>query len=77
MCLYVYTVQKIFYMALRFSSTKNKSWISYLLIVLAFVVLVCGIYLFFKFRIKAIEKGSKSAYQVNNKINSGQTGAFS
>jgi hypothetical protein len=44
-------------------SKKNKSIINYVLIILAFALLVFVIYLFFKFKINAIEKGSTSAYQ--------------
>jgi phage shock protein PspC (stress-responsive transcriptional regulator) len=35
---------------------KNRSVIRYLLIVLVFVLLALGVYLFFKFRIKMMER---------------------
>ena len=43
-------------MVLRLLSKINKSAFSYLLIVLAFALLVLGVFFFFKFRIKVIEK---------------------
>ena len=43
-------------MVLRFLSKINKSGINYLLIILAFALLVLGVFIFFKFRIKVIEK---------------------
>ena len=43
-------------MVLRLLSKINKSGISYLLIILAFVLLVLGVFIFFKFRIKGIER---------------------
>ena len=43
-------------MAWQLLSKKNKSAISYLLIILAFALLVLGVFFFFKFRIKVIEK---------------------
>jgi hypothetical protein len=42
-------------------SKKNRSAINYLLIVLLFALLAFGIYLFFKFRINAMEKGTSLA----------------
>jgi uncharacterized protein YoxC len=54
-------------MALRFSSKKNRPWINYLLIVLAFAVLVCAIYLFFKCRLKTIDEESKPTNGLINK----------
>ena len=56
-------------MILRLLSRINKSVISYLLIILAFALLVLFVYLFFKFKIKALEKESKYGYQATNKIN--------
>jgi hypothetical protein len=43
-------------MAWHFLPNKSKSAISYLLIILAFALLVLGVFIFFKFRIKVIEK---------------------
>jgi hypothetical protein len=40
----------------HFLSGKNKSVIRYVLIVLVFVLLALGVYLFFKSRIKMMEK---------------------
>jgi hypothetical protein len=40
----------------RVLSKINKSGINYLLIILAFALLVLGVFIFFKFRIKVIEK---------------------
>ena len=49
--------------------SKNKSAINYLLIVLVFALLAFGIYMFFTFKIKAIEKGTTSAWQIKGKTN--------
>jgi hypothetical protein len=43
-------------MVLRFLSKTNKPGINYLLIILAFILLVLGVFFFFKFRIKVMEK---------------------
>jgi len=43
-------------MSWHFLSQKNKSFIRYLLIVLVFVLLALGVFLFFKFRIKMMER---------------------
>ena len=54
-------------MAWQPSSKKNKSGISYLLIVLVFALLIWGVFVFFKFKIKEIENGRKSGFQTTNK----------
>jgi len=43
-------------MAWQFPYKKNKSIINYLLIILAFALLVSGVFIFFRFRIKVIER---------------------
>lgn len=48
---------------------KNKLLTRYLLIVLAFVLLALGVFMFFKFRIKMIEKKMNQGFPVSNKIN--------
>jgi hypothetical protein len=55
-------------MAWQLPSGKNKSVLSYLLIILAFGVLVFAIYLFFKFRINAIETSATPAYRLTVNI---------
>ena len=55
-------------MGLGFSSNKNKPWINYLLIMLAFAVLLFGIYLYFKYKLKTIEKESITAYEAKRKV---------
>ena len=52
---------------MQLPSEKNRWWINYLLIVLGFLLIAFGIYLFFKFKIKAIEKENTSAYQTYDK----------
>ena len=42
-------------MVVRLLSKINKSGINYLLIILAFVLLVLGVFIFFKFRIKVMK----------------------
>ena len=68
-CLLCLHLSKIENIALQLPSKKIKPWINYLLIVLGFMLLALAIYLFFKFRIKAIEKENTSVYQRNGKTN--------
>jgi hypothetical protein len=54
-------------MARQLPSMRNKPVFSYLLIILAFALLVFVIYMFFKFKISAIEKGATPVYQTTGK----------
>jgi cell division protein FtsW (lipid II flippase) len=55
-------------MSRHFLFRKNRSLIRYLLIVLVFVLLAFGVYLFFKFRIKIMERENDRGFHVTNKI---------
>ena len=51
-------------MSRHFLPQKYKSFIRYLLIVLAFVLLALGVYMFFKFRIKMMEKENETDFRI-------------
>lgn len=53
-----------FFMSWSLMFKKNKSSISYLLIVFVFALLILGVYLFFRFRMSTAER--KSEYRVMN-----------
>jgi cell division protein FtsW (lipid II flippase) len=55
-------------MSRRFLSKKNKSVIMYVLIVLAFILLAWGVFLFFKLRIKMMDKENGQAFHVTNQF---------
>jgi len=49
-------------MGSHFLPQKYKSFIGYLLIVLAFVLIAFGVYMYFKYRIKMIEKENEPGF---------------
>ena len=57
-------------MGRHFFSQKYKSITKYILIIAVFALMVLGVYMFFKFRIKVMEKEGKSGYQITNNAES-------
>ena len=55
-------------MSRHFLPQKYKSFIRYLLIVLAFAVLVLGVYMYFKYRIKMMERENEPGFPTATKI---------
>ena len=53
-------------MAMQLPVLKNKSGVRYLVIVLIFLSLAWGIYLFFEYRITQAERESKPGYQTTH-----------
>ena len=53
-------------MGRHFFSQKYKSITKYILIIAVFALMVLGVYMFFKFKIKVMEKEGKSGYQITS-----------